>query len=304
MYLTSRLDGFTVADVTASINRAQSAFVIPNGSCIVMDNDPNVDVADRGMVQALNDLAPKGPRYVYDNTSAAVTTAPGPVIGYDSHGVHGGGLSAGYIPNQLNFTLANGAVFTTHESYNAYSFQPGGNRSGQGLVAEWIAKGGTAGVGNVQEPMNGPDNEANEDQMFSMLLDGYSWGEAAWSSMRQLSYVNTVVGDPLMTWKTLLPGDANHDGRVDLEDLSLLATYWGKSDPTQAGGNWWGYGDFNCDGKIDINDLVLLSSHWGQVASWAGGGSESVPPSTSTSSWPAFPSPRHCTWFFSAWRHS
>jgi hypothetical protein len=37
--------------------------------------------------------------------------------------------------------------------------------------------------------------------MFKMLLSGYTWAEAAWSSMQQLSYVNTVVGDPLMTWK-------------------------------------------------------------------------------------------------------
>jgi uncharacterized protein (TIGR03790 family) len=267
MYLTSRLDGFTVANVTASINKAKNAFVIPNGSCIVMDNDPNVDVADNEMVAALNTLRPKGPLYVYDNTSAAVTTAPGPVIGYDSHGIHGGGLNPGYIPNQLNFTLANGAVFTTHESFNAYSFQQGGNHNGQGLVAEWIAKGGTAGIGNVQEPMNGPENEANEDQMFQMLLSGYTWGEAAWSSLAQLSYVNTVVGDPLMTWKTLLPGDANMDGTVGSADLAILGANWGKTG--QAGGAMWSLGDFNCDGVVGSADLALLGANWGKVASWA-----------------------------------
>ena len=276
MYLTSRLDGFTVANVTASIDRAKKAFVIPNGTCIVMDNDPNVDVADREMVQALNGSRPKGPAYVYDNTSAAVTTASGPVIGYDSQGVHGGGLSAGYITNQLNFTLANGAVFTSHESFNAYSFQQGGNVGGQGLVAEWIAKGGTAGIGNVQEPMNGPDNEANEDQMFQMLLNGYTWGEAAWSSLAQLSYVNTVVGDPLMTWKTLIPGDANMDGTVGSADLALLGANWGKTG--QAGGAMWSLGDFNCDGVIGSADLALLGANWGKVASWATGVASSEEP--------------------------
>ena len=205
-----------------------------------------------------NVLVPKGQKYVYDDTSAAVTTAPGPVIGYVSHGIHGGGLSPGYIPNQLNFTLANGSVFSTYESYNAYSFQPGGNLEGQGLVAEWLAKGGTAGVGNVQEPDSGSEDVANEDQMFKMLLDGYTWGEAAWSSLQQLSYVNTVVGDPLMVWQHAVPGDVNLDGVVDVNDLAtVLANYNGHN-------MLWGQGDFNGDGNVDINDLTALLANFGR----------------------------------------
>jgi uncharacterized protein (TIGR03790 family) len=202
MRLSARLDGFSTADVKAAINRANNAFLMPNSGYIVLDDDPSAGV-DR-MVQLRDSvLAPRGQRYVYDNTDAAVTTAPGPVIGYVSHGVNdgAGGLEPGYISGQLDFRLASGAVFHTHESYNAYSFQPGANLGGQGLVAQWLAIGGTAGVGHVAEPLSGATNVANEDQMFKMLLAGYTWGEAAWSSIQQLSYVNTVVGDPLMTWK-------------------------------------------------------------------------------------------------------
>jgi uncharacterized protein (TIGR03790 family) len=268
MRLTARLDGFTTQDVEASIDRAQHAYVIRSSPSIVMDDDPNPALLDRMVQLKDNVLTPLGQVYVYDNTSAPVTTAPGPVMGYVSHGTHSSGLLPGYIPNQLNFTLANGAVFDTHESFNAYSFQPGGNVNGQGLVAEWLAKGGTAGVGNVQEPMNGKNNEANEDQMFNMLLNGYTWGEAAWSSMRQLSYVNTVVGDPLMTWKTLIPGDANMDGKVDSVDLSYVIGNYGQRG--QAGGALWADGDFNCDGVVDAQDLGLVFGNWGQTASWAG----------------------------------
>ena len=268
--LTARLDGFTVANVESAIDRAQHAYLLPgsNSPYVVMDNDPNANTVDHSMIQQLktNVIASSGLNYVYDNTTAAVTTTPGPVIGYDSNGTNGSGLSPGYIPNQLNFTLANGAVFDTHESYNAYSFQPGGNHGGQGLVAEWLAKGGTVGVGNVQEPSAGAPYEANESQMYKMLLAGYTWGEAAWSSIQQLGYVNTVVGDPLMTWKTLIPGDANMDGSVGSADLAVLAANWGKTG--QAGGSMWSLGDFNCDGVVGSADLALLAADWGKTASW------------------------------------
>jgi len=100
-----------------------------------------------------------------------VTTAPNSVIGYVSHGVHAG-MPADYVTSQLQFNLAPGAVFETHESYNAYSFQPNGSTMGQGQVAQWLAVGGTVGVGNVQEPGAGMNFEPNEDKIVKMLLDG------------------------------------------------------------------------------------------------------------------------------------
>ena len=104
----------------------------------------------------------------------------GPVIGYVSHGTNAG-MPSNYISSQLQFTLGPGAVFETHESFNAYSFQQGGNTMGQGQVAQWLAAGGTVGVGNVQEPEAGTNYEPNEDKIFAMLLDGKTWAEAAWT---------------------------------------------------------------------------------------------------------------------------
>jgi hypothetical protein len=278
MYLTSRLDGYTVSDVMASIKNAQNAFLLPNSSLIVIDNDPNADIADRLMVDQLKvAMDASGQKTVYNQDSTAITNVSGPVIGYDSHGVHGSGFSTDYIVSQLKrnpnsgtgLNLADGAVFNTHESYNAYTFngQPGNNPKGQGLVADWLAIGGTAGVGNVEEPLNGFENEANEDQMFKMLLDGYTWGEAAWSSLYQLSSVNTVVGDPLMTWKKVLPGDADLDGAVGSSDLAILGADWGMTG--DADGAMWKRGDFNCDGLVGSADLALLAANWGLIADWA-----------------------------------
>ncbi|MGA2799197.1 MAG: TIGR03790 family protein [Thermoguttaceae bacterium] len=293
MYLTSRLDGFTVSDVTAAITKAKNVYLLPiaNSSYVVMDNDPNADVTDQAMVTQLKNVLGSGNTYfstTYNPTTAAVTTALGPVIGYDTQGVHGG-MGPEYINTQLQFQkIANGAVFNSHESYNAFTFDQAtaakidaGEKVGppdlppeqwriipnQGLVAQWLGKGGTVGVGNVDEPQNGPENEANEDQMITMLLDGKTWGEAAWSSLYQLSYVNTVVGDPLMTWKQVTPGDINIDGKVDLADLAIMGKYWGAAG--QAGGYLWNEGDLNGDGAVNSADLAILGKNWGNLASWA-----------------------------------
>jgi uncharacterized protein (TIGR03790 family) len=270
MRLTARLDGFTTSDVEAAIDRAQHVFVAPGSAWTVVDDDPNVQGSDRMLPLVNNVLAPRSQNYVYDNTAAAITTAPGPVIGYVSHGVHSDSLSPGYINNQLDFTLAKGAVFFTHESFNAYSFQPGGNLDDQGLVAEWLAKGGTAGIGNVQEPWSGTYYEANEDLVFSMLLDGYTWAEAAWSSITQLSYVNTVVGDPLMVWHPAISGDATLDGVVDVNDLTVVLRNYRSSSAS------WNQGDFNGDGTVDINDLTVVLGNYGH-STLSAGALETVP---------------------------
>ena len=53
-----------------------------------------------------------------------------------------------------------------------------------------------------------------------------------------------------------LMGDANDDGLVDDDDLSLLLANWGS-------GGGWGVGDFDASGTIDDDDLSLLLANWG-----------------------------------------
>lgn len=54
----------------------------------------------------------------------------------------------------------------------------------------------------------------------------------------------------------LTPGDLNGDGAVNLNDLSILSSNWGREPATAA------QGDLNGDGKINLNDLSILSSNW------------------------------------------
>ncbi len=275
MRLATRLDGFTVDDVLASIDRAQRAFVGPDGQRagpfqFVLDDDPNAQAGfPDDMMESLqaNVLAPRGLASTYDATDSFLQTAPGPVLAYVSHGVHGG-APPDYLTNPedgIKFQLADGAVFHSYESFNAKSFDPAFSSS-QGLLAQWIARGGTAGLGHVQEPLSGPANVSNEDVVFQMLLDGYSWAEAAWSGTAQLSYVNTVVGDPLMVFRQLITGDANRDGRVNALDLALAGAHFGEHG--EPGGAMWGVGDFNSDGRVNAADLALIGANWGATAEW------------------------------------
>ncbi|HUD03818.1 MAG TPA: dockerin type I domain-containing protein [Patescibacteria group bacterium] len=56
-----------------------------------------------------------------------------------------------------------------------------------------------------------------------------------------------------------LTADFNSDGVVNVTDLSVLATNWGRTTATHA------QGDANSDGTINIYDLSILASQWGQT---------------------------------------
>jgi len=53
-----------------------------------------------------------------------------------------------------------------------------------------------------------------------------------------------------------LPGDANCDGLVNVQDLSILATNW----MTQPAA--WDDGDFNGDTLVNVQDLSILATNW------------------------------------------
>jgi len=57
-----------------------------------------------------------------------------------------------------------------------------------------------------------------------------------------------------------LQGDANFDGRVNLNDFNVLAANFGTT-----GTATWQTGDFNFDGNVNLNDFNLLAANFGQV---------------------------------------
>src|SRR5688572_4389701 len=62
----------------------------------------------------------------------------------------------------------------------------------------------------------------------------------------------------------LIPGDANYDGVVSLQDFNRLAGNFGTS------GREWAQGDFNGDAAVTLADFNILAAHFGIAASIEG----------------------------------
>ena len=55
----------------------------------------------------------------------------------------------------------------------------------------------------------------------------------------------------------LLSGDANGDGRVDINDLTIVLANFGTTGMT------WSQGEFTGSGTVDINDLTIVLANFG-----------------------------------------
>ena len=55
------------------------------------------------------------------------------------------------------------------------------------------------------------------------------------------------------------PGDANGDGQVDVNDLTIVLTNFGQT------GTTWSQGDFTGDGTVDVNDLTIVLANFGKA---------------------------------------
>jgi probable HAF family extracellular repeat protein len=62
------------------------------------------------------------------------------------------------------------------------------------------------------------------------------------------------------------PGDANGDGRVDINDLTIVLANYNQT------GLGWAEGEFTGDGTVDINDLTIVLNNYG----WSGGYSSTL----------------------------
>ncbi|HET6426950.1 MAG TPA: PEP-CTERM sorting domain-containing protein, partial [Phycisphaerae bacterium] len=71
------------------------------------------------------------------------------------------------------------------------------------------------------------------------------------------------LGD--VTVMATLPGDADADLDVDLDDLTLLGTFYNTVD-----GMSWGNGDFDGDGDVDLDDLTIMGAFYNQAPELAG----------------------------------
>jgi hypothetical protein len=70
---------------------------------------------------------------------------------------------------------------------------------------------------------------------------------------------NGASGTQGLVLSPALPGDANTDGKVDVNDLTIVLSNFGRT------GAAWSQGEFTGDGTVDINDLTIVLAHFGQT---------------------------------------
>ena len=96
------------------------------------------------------------------------------------------------------------------------------------------------------------DNKTVDKVLFSLDTDVSSGADIG---IYALTGIGEVDDD--------IPGDANHDGKVDGSDVTILAGNWqaGVSDP-DPDTITWEMGDFNGDGQVDGSDVTILAGNW------------------------------------------
>ena len=127
----------------------------------------------------------------------------------------------------------------------------------------------------VQDPTN--NDTLTLDGVFGMnflvaSIDLDTWDIRA-SAFNWLTFdePNGILGLNLKSMP-ILYGDVNEDGKVAINDLTVVLTNYGKTT-----GMTWSMGDFNNDGRVDINDLTIILVNYGHSMASSAIGAAAVP---------------------------
>ena len=226
IYLVTRLDGFTVDDVKALIDRG----VAPSSTGRILldqraglNEKPNEWLAETAKKLTAQGL---GDRVVLEQTSRLIPSQKG-VLGYYSWGSNDPGMNERH-PGHEFVPGAIGAMFVSSDARTfaepPATWKPGRwesrmsyyAASPQSLTADLIRAGITGVAGYVSEPYI--DSSVRPDVLFPAYLAGFTLAESFYMAMPVISWQAVVVGDPLCRpfGKTAIPA-ANLDPPIDKE---------------------------------------------------------------------------------------
>ena len=191
-YLACRLDGYTIADAKALVDRALAAR--PVKGPFLFDEADNRRAESYGETQrtlgrAANALAAKGFRAVLDQ-GKAFADPPEPLAGYASWGSNDGAFDP-VAYKALRFLP--GAIAETFVSTGGRTFRP--TKGGQSLVADLVAQGVTGVKGYVSEPFTLA--LAKADLLFDRYTSGRNLAESFYAASPVTHWKDVVIGDPL-----------------------------------------------------------------------------------------------------------
>jgi uncharacterized protein (TIGR03790 family) len=205
IFLVTRLDGFTVADALALIDRG--AAPATNGRVLLDQRASLQDAPNTWLAAAAEKLSAQGfeKRVVLEQTSRALEKEPD-VIGYYSWGSNDpsiavrnpelqfvpGAIAGMFMSSDARTMIEPPAKWRPGQKDGVETFYRG---SAQSLTADLVRAGVTGVAGQVAEPYL--DSSVRPDVLFPAYLAGFSLAEAFYLSIPALSWQTVVFGDPL-----------------------------------------------------------------------------------------------------------
>jgi uncharacterized protein (TIGR03790 family) len=203
IYLVTRLDGYTVGDVKALIDRS----VAPaRAGSVVLDMRSGADIGDKWMQDTAERLKTAAPNVLVDVGVAAPSSAREDVLGYYSWGSNDPAIHA----RRPVVSFANGALAATFVAGDARTFAepPADWKLGRwgdastyfggspaSLTGDLIRHGVTGAAGSVGDPYL--EGSVRPSVLFPAYLSGRNLAESFYLAMPFISWQMVVIGDPL-----------------------------------------------------------------------------------------------------------
>jgi uncharacterized protein (TIGR03790 family) len=193
IYLVTRLDGYTVKDAKALVDRSLAAK--PQKGVFLLDMAANryeggYAATNFAISQAHDIIKSKGYISHLDKTAEFVGGQKG-LMGYFSWGSNDSSFDRNaYKSNEF----LPGAIAETAVSTSARTFKKVDD-GGQSLIADLIEAGVTGVKGYVSEPYL--SSIADPRILFDRYLSGYNLAESFYMASRRIYWKDIVVGDPL-----------------------------------------------------------------------------------------------------------
>ncbi len=191
-YLACRLDGYTLADARALVDRSLAAK--PNKGPFLLDEAENRRAESYGALQATLPRAAAllkakglGVRLDEDKAFAASTV---PLAGYVGWGSNDGAFD---LKAYRALRFLPGAVCETFVSTSGRTFRP--TTGGQSLVADLVAQGVTGVKGYVSEPYTLA--LAKADLLLDRYTSGFDLADSFYAASPVIHWKDVVIGDPL-----------------------------------------------------------------------------------------------------------
>jgi probable HAF family extracellular repeat protein len=155
-------------------------------------------------------------------------------------------------------------LWTSGTGMTDLGFLPGGTASEANDINNRGMVVGESTVDGVTKAMIWTSTGGMQD-LYSLLPADSGWTSLTWA--RSISDNGYITGSGIYNGvvqayrlRLALPGDANLDSKVDVNDLTKVLTNYSQS----TGANGWGLGDFNGDNKVDVNDLTVVLTNYNQ----------------------------------------